>query len=514
MPGQYSSMDIEQPKSAGQFSSSDIESDKGGWLDHTIQAVKNFGSGLGEQINPLNMLAGARDAAAAAVYHPIDTARTILDKQGEPLDKAKDSFSHGDYISGVRHAIGYMLPIIGPSIDAMGDDAASGNVAHALGSATGFGLTMAAPELAAKAAVPISKVSDFIGKAASKAATETLGMTTGAGGNAMRQALQNPTPDLLNAMRGNTTDTQVLGHFKDALQAVKDRRGAEYQQALAKLPANAQVDISPVHDAFQNQLSRFNIKTDAEGGLDFSRSAIRDKSAQSEVSSIADDLKGWGTQSGDLTPAGVDILKRRIDDTYSPSSSARAIVQNVKDAARGALNDQVPGYSGMTKGYAKASEFIDHVKDLSLDSKNEGTAIRKLTTTLKANNDYREALTDALGQYTGVDLKGELAGMNLSRLAPRGLAGPSTGFGILAGIASHVVSPQAALALAMSSPRLMGELMTAMAKVKPLVSFPSAQAAAVIPALNITAAQLRTPFALPKAAQNDSQNPVIAGIQP
>jgi len=514
MPGQYSSTDIEQPKAAGQFSGSDIESDKGGWLDHTIQAVKNFGSGVGEQINPVSMLAGARDAAAAAVYHPLDTAKAILQKQGEPLEKAKDSFSQGDYVSGVRHAIGYMLPIIGPGIDAMGDDAASGHVAHALGSATGFGLTMAAPELAAKAAVPISKASDLIAKVASKATTETLGTTTGAGGNAMRQALQNPTPDLMNAMRGNTTDTEVLGHFKDALQGVKDRRGADYQQALAQLPASTQLDITPVHDALQKQFAKFGIKTDPQGALDFSRSVIRDKSAQSDLSGIADDLRGWGSQPGDLSPSGVDILKRRIDDTYSPSGSARAIVQNVKDAARSALNDQVPGYSDMTKGYAKASEFIDHVKDLSLDSKNPGTAIRKLTTTLKANNDYREALTDALGQYTNVDLKGELAGMNLSRLAPRGLAGPSTGFGILAGIASHVVSPMAAVAIAMSSPRLMGELMAAMAKVKPFVSVPASQAAKAIPAMNITASQLKTPFALPKAAQNDSQNPVIAGIQP
>jgi hypothetical protein len=115
------------------------------WLDRTIQAVKDYGAGIGEQINPVTMLSGARDTAYNAVTSPVQTVKALGQAQGAVGQKAIQSFQSGDYLSGLRHAIGYMLPLIGPQIDAMGDEMAT-NPAHALGSATGFGLAMAAPD--------------------------------------------------------------------------------------------------------------------------------------------------------------------------------------------------------------------------------------------------------------------------------------------------------------------------------------------------------------------------------
>jgi hypothetical protein len=136
----------------------------------------------------------------------------------------------------------------------------------------------------------------------------------------------------------------------------------------------------------------------------------------------------------------------------------------------------------MTGGYAQASQFLDDLKDLSLTSANPGTAIRKLSTALRQNNGYRQVLVDALNQYSGVDLKGHLAGLSLSNLAPRGISGPLTGAGLLSTIAAGIVTPKAALAAAIASPRLMGELMVAMGKARPAISgiAPGAGAAAAM----------------------------------
>lgn len=318
-----------------------------------------------------------------------------------------------------------------------------------------------------------------------KVATEALGLTTGAGGESVRTALDNPTPELLSAMRGGTNELDILNSFKDALQNVKNQRGAAYRAALSQIPQTPQ-NIAPIRQEMLAALKDHGIAVTRQG-LDFSRSTIPDAGAQKEVNGIVQDIMNWGSKPGDNTPLGLDTLKRRIDDFWSPSSNARAFVQRLKDTTRSVLN-QVPGYQDMTKDYAEASKFITQVdSELSLNAKNPGTAIRKLTYALKQNNNYRQILTDALSQYTATDLKGELAGYALSKATPRGLMGPATGAGILGAIATGHLTPAAAVAMATSSPRLMGELMVAIARNKPGLKAAGAAVGAVAPKLGAAA---------------------------
>ena len=317
-------------------------------------------------------------------------------------------------------------------------------------------------------------------------------------------------------MRGDISEPEILQNFKDAVSDVKDQRSSEYQAALKKLPSKQQVDITPIQQTLSDQLGKLNIK-ETPDGLDFSRSTIRDKAAQSDVQSIYDDVNGWGSQQGDNTPAGVDILKRRIDDTYSPSKTNRALVQAVKDSARQTLNDQVPGYQDMTQKYAAQSAFLDHLNDLSLDSSNPGTATRKLTTALRQNNQYRAALVDTLGQYAGKDLTGQLAGLNLSKVAPQGLSRAvdlGSGAGILTAIGTHYLSPLAAASMVATSPRLMGEVMNLIGKLPPrsLSTLPASQlfamAAAGQVARGVSTPAAMPASALPLAAQNNDQTQI------
>lgn len=315
----------------------------------------------------------------------------------------------------------------------------------------------------------------------SKVIPELLGRTTGAGAKSMREALTNPTPELIDAMRGNTSEADILSNFKDALHNVKQTRSADYQARLAQLPQNITLDATPITAKLGQMLQKFNVKF-TQNGLDFSRSTL-DKSAQGEVESIVNDVAGWGSQPGDLTPAGVDILKRRIGNMWSPNGDARALIQGVKSSANDVLTQNVPGYADMTKGYESASRFLDQLKDLSLESKNPGTAIRKLTTTLRQNNDYREVLTDALSQFANVDLKGQLAGLALSKAGPQGLASAGAGVELLTALAHGALTPVAVAGMAAASPRLMGELMVAMSKAGPLLKAGGSVAGSAVPAI-------------------------------
>ena len=85
----------------------------------------------------------------------------------------------------------------------------------------------------------------------------------------------------------------------------------------------------------------------------------------------------------------------------------------------------------------------------------------------------------------GKDLAGYLPGFNLSQLRPQGLAkfaDIGTGAGLLLAVTEGVLNPAAAVSLAATSPRLMGELMAAVSKASP----PLSRATMATPLLGIT----------------------------
>jgi|SRR5215471_3666411 len=125
-----------------------------GESDENIQAVVDdfkqkyatsqtgeFFSHLGEGLNPINWVKGARDLTYNATMHPIDTFNALFNSA--PMQaKIKESWDKGNYLEAARHIVG-LLPVIGPQIDEMGNKAGRGEVGAALGDATSFGLTLA-----------------------------------------------------------------------------------------------------------------------------------------------------------------------------------------------------------------------------------------------------------------------------------------------------------------------------------------------------------------------------------
>lgn len=110
-------------------------------------------------VKPRTWLDSASDYAAGAwdnlvqtgqglvntVAHPIDTAVGIGKAQDALRIKAEDAFKRGDYAEGARHLLDYVIPVVGPAIDQLGDQAQKGQVARALGGATSLGLQLAGP---------------------------------------------------------------------------------------------------------------------------------------------------------------------------------------------------------------------------------------------------------------------------------------------------------------------------------------------------------------------------------
>lgn len=302
-------------------------------------------------------------------------------------------------------------------------------------------------------------------KGAGKLGTEALGLTTGTA-NAPRAVYEAGkaaptsygTPSL-DAMRGRTGPTTIVDEARGALDTVKQGRADAYRPRFEAISQNmAPLDLKVIKDTAQGQLAKFGIKL-TEDGLDFSRSTISDAAEQAKVRAVMETVNDWGSQQGDNLAIGVDLLKRRLADFDSASGQARAFVTAVHKATRKLLVDQVPGYETMVKDYEKVSNEISEIqKVLSLtDSTSADAAMKKLTSIVRQNNEYRSALVKHLKEISGSDIPGMAAGQMMSTAAPQGLmrafAGSSLAFGF--------INPQFWLSLPATSPRLVGELLYA-----------------------------------------------------
>lgn len=301
-------------------------------------------------------------------------------------------------------------------------------------------------------------------KAAGNVAVNTLGVTTGAGGEAVRTALGGG-KDFTDAMRGKTSMQDVLQESQDAFSRLAQKRSSEYQSQLANIKLDTKnLDISPVFKTLDDNLKSFNVKP-INGEItpqSFSRSTLQnDTGAQAIFKTVYDNLKTYGTQPGDRTPIALDTLKRSLGDLYSDNSSVRSFAQSMTDSVKTILKKDVKGYEEMSKGYSDISNLMKDVKqNLAVGGKAaEATAMTRITNALKQNNELRLEVLKELEKTTGVNLRDKIAGASLSDKIPRGLIGKGIDIYALSSLFSGVINPSALAQILITSPRFVGELM-------------------------------------------------------
>ena len=292
-----------------------------------------------------------------------------------------------------------------------------------------------------------------------------IGAATGSGTEAVRIAVVKNTKRFQAAMRGQRSILQVADDVRDAVQELRRKRGAVYREQLKKLKSSkAKIDLAPVRAKIDAKLADFRVKRvkskskKAQKQFDFSSSAIGDK-AQREIARAVDLIDNWE----DTSVLGVDALKRRLGDFYSDSGQSRAFVASLEKEVRKTL-DGVPGYKKMTSQYAAATGVIDLFdKELSL-SQQAGTTVRKLSNALNQNNNFRQVLLEALDDASGTGLIEEIAGSTFQSIAPRGIMRPLIGGSLIYSIGTGALESIPAVTL--TSPRAMGELLTAISAVR------------------------------------------------
>ncbi len=331
-------------------------------------------------------------------------------------------------------------------------------------SAGAAGATEAAtgnPALAATAGLLAPGAARATARVAEPVVSNVLGFTTGAGPASIREAAKagqaggEKAAAFQEQLRGTAPVNYVVESAKQAVAKLRQDRSEAYRQNIDSVKQDKTVlDFKAIDDAVSGvkKVGVYNGKVTNPSAAD----------TWQKIDSVVND---WKTSDPKVfhTPEGLDALKKTIGDVRDSSqygTPARLVADRVYNAVKDEIVSQAPEYSKVMKDYQVASDLLREMeKTLSINPKaNVDTTVRKLQSILRnnANTNYgRRAELGKILEQNGADtLMPQLAGQALSAVTPRSLSGIGSA---LSGGGAAYLHPMALPALALTSPRLMGE---------------------------------------------------------
>lgn len=280
---------------------------------------------------------------------------------------------------------------------------------------------------------------------------------------AMQQAIKNP-DEGANLIRQKAVN---------ALEDIKSARNQAYREALEKIEgdtATTALGLEGAEAATKRGLTSIRgLKIGDDGIIDAAQTTLRKH--EGDLQNLYDTVRTWD----DTSPLGLNELRKVVDaeriagDTAAARNFNRLITQVSKNISDD-LGKNVPELAAMNKKFAQESTAIDDIMaELSIGGKRDSTIERKLLNVFNPKSEvYREYVAE-LGEKAGVDLMSDIAGLTMARMTPEGLGAYLTSAGVGGGVATILagnvgaVVPVAAT-LAVSSPRVIGEVLTRGAK--------------------------------------------------
>lgn len=299
----------------------------------------------------------------------------------------------------------------------------------------------------------------------------SLGVTTGAGGEAIAQAIKSGetgNQTFLRNLRKKADMKDVVETAKAGLDQMKAERNATYRSGMVDIKNDKSLlSFDDIDEAINNAQS----KGSYEGKITNEKTVKAVQEAKSAVNE-------WKAADPDKfhTPEGLDELKKRIGSILEDlpyDSQARVAINDIYNSTKKTIQNQAPTYADVMKTYGDASETImDIKKALSLGEKTSAdTALKKLQSILRddvsSSFGHRKQLADTLMESSGQDLMPALAGQALSPFKPRGLGGQLETYGGLGYLALNPAALGSALMAAPAAmPRVVGEASYAYGKGK------------------------------------------------
>lgn len=306
---------------------------------------------------------------------------------------------------------------------------------------------------------PLTKGAGFVANKTGNVLADVLGMTTGAGKDAIQGAVSagksggDAQRVLIDNMRGNASADDVVNQAFDALNKTKQTKTKNYKSGMdAVKAANAKVDFKGIEKAYQSVLNDFTIKTKKgpvlKGGADLQKKF-------NEINSL---IKQWKNNPDLHKAQNVDALKQAVDSLWKPGKES-VVVTKVRKAIHDEIVKQVPEYADTMKAYEQAVKFEKEImKELSLNNKAAaGTVLRKLQSVMRNNASTNYGARLELLKNLDPDLLPALAGQSLNQITPRGIQRVIGGGQVGASALGYVDPVTLIPGLSIQSPRLVGE---------------------------------------------------------
>lgn len=263
--------------------------------------------------------------------------------------------------------------------------------------------------------------------------------------------------DVTNNLRGNVPLTDVVEIAKSKISDMVKVKQLEYKNSIAPISNDRTVlDMNPIKTEIDKSINAISFN-----GIP------KNESAYKALSVIKDEVTSWEARQPNLfhTPMGLDALKQRVwalkEQIPMNERTAQKFAGNIYNSIKDSIVRQAHDYSKVMKNYEEASDQIDELSHmLSIkDKAHADTILRKLQKTMRnnANTNYGNNLNavQSLESLGGQRILPSLAGQSLSSIQPRSLGGlAAAGIG---GYGLATMNPMVIPALAIQSPRLMGE---------------------------------------------------------
>ena len=297
------------------------------------------------------------------------------------------------------------------------------------------------------------------GKFIAKGIPQILGMTTGAGDQAIKEAYKagkQGNETLLNNMRGEVSAEEVLKNAKTALANMRANRKDVYQQGI-ETTKKGQIfyKFDPIEKELKDQLNTLKVSNLGK------EMPLVGEAELNKIGELTAEVEKWKKTPELWTASGLDGLKRRLDAIYPENlPQAQRVISAVRDKVYNHIVELDPNYAKTMKAYEEAMKVEQQIeKSLSLGKKTSNdTAIRKLLSLSRNNANtnfgYRQELANVLQQQGGKNLEPALAGQALNTIMPKGLVGRGSLSSLGVG---GIMNPSLLLAAPLTSPRLVGE---------------------------------------------------------
>ena len=239
--------------------------------------------------------------------------------------------------------------------------------------------------------------------AAGRGAANVLGMTTGAGGESIKQAFKGG-DDFVANMRGRVEPAEVVEQARAGIHTMRQAMQETYKQNKQVWAAGQKpLEMTDVVNAYTKLTASF-------GHDGFSKIGPAEQRVLEEANDV---LTGFASNPKWHTTEGFDALKQRLQAIYPESPQmrqAQRAISTMADSVKQTIVKQNPDYANAMQDYWQRSAQLSEIeKSLSLGNKaTTDTALRKLQSLMRnnVNTNYGQRLNsaDALAQQGGQDV--------------------------------------------------------------------------------------------------------------